>query len=140
MSGSIPARAVVGLVMLVAVGCAGSGTAASSPRVAGCHALRAGQPAPGPVPRKVARRLPTGVFYVLAGPNPDSTNLWQITNSGCERQLTHNRRGFGVSDFGASQNCWYGPPETMPSEYGSPHNLAMSCESVHYQGRCSSPR
>jgi hypothetical protein len=43
------------------------------------------------------------VFYVLAGPNDTSLNLWQVSNTGCERQLTHNHRGFGVSDFGASR-------------------------------------
>ena len=79
-----------------------SGGAATSPSRAGCHALRAGQPTTGPVPRKVARRLPAGVFYVQAGPNDDSLNLWQVSNTGCERQLTHVR-GFGVSDFGASR-------------------------------------
>jgi hypothetical protein len=42
------------------------------------------------------------VFYVQAGPNDDSLNLWQMSNTGCERQLTHTR-GFGVSDFGASR-------------------------------------
>jgi len=51
----------------------------------------------------VARRLPAGLLYVLAGPNDTSLNLWQVSNTGCERQLTHNRRGFGVSDFGASR-------------------------------------
>lgn len=96
------ARAMVGLVMLAA-GCASPGAVATSPPRDGCQALRAGQPAAGPVPRTVARRLPAGVFYVLAGPDDTSTNLWQVSNSGCERQLTHNRRGFGVSDFGASR-------------------------------------
>lgn len=94
---------MVGLVMLAAAACASPGAAATPPPPAGCHALRAGQPASGPVPRAVARRLPAGVFYILAGPNDTSTNLWQVSNSGCERQLTHNRRGFGVSDFGASR-------------------------------------
>ncbi len=96
------ARAMVGLVMLAAAACASPGAAATSPPPAGCHGPRAGQPAPGPVPRTVVRRLPAGVFYVLAGPNDTSLNLWQVSNSSCERQLTHNRRGYGVSDFGAS--------------------------------------
>ncbi len=97
------ARAMVGLVMLAAAGCASAGAAATSPTPAGCQARRAGQPTSHPVPRTVARRLPAGLFYVLAGPNDTSLNLWQVSNAGCERQLTHNRRGFGVSDFGASR-------------------------------------
>src|SRR6266700_3455634 len=80
-SGSIRATAMAVLMMLTAVACA----------------------APGPVPLNVARRLPAGVFYLLVGPNDTSTNLWQVTNTGCERQLTHNRRGYGVSDFGATR-------------------------------------
>jgi hypothetical protein len=81
-------RALVGLAMLAAAGCASAGAAATSPPPAGCHAVRAGQPAPGPVPRTVARRLPAGVFDVLAGPNDTSLNLWQVSNTGCERRLT----------------------------------------------------
>jgi hypothetical protein len=100
--GTMLARAMVGLVMLAAAACASPGVAATSPSRASCHALGAGQPATGPVPRDVARRLPAGVFYVQAGPNEDSLNLWQVSNTGCERQLTHIR-GFGVSDFGASR-------------------------------------
>jgi hypothetical protein len=101
-SSSVRASAMAGLMMLAAVACAASGSAATPSPGAGCHALPGGRPAPGPVPRKVARLLPAGVFYVLAGPIDDSLNLWQVSNSGCERQLTHVRR-FGVSDFGASR-------------------------------------
>jgi hypothetical protein len=42
------------------------------------------------------------VFYVLAGPNPASYNLWQVSASGQEKQLTHNRASYGISAFGAS--------------------------------------
>jgi hypothetical protein len=101
VASSIRASVIVGLMMLAAVACAASGAAARPSPGAGCHALPGGRPAPGPVPRKVALRLPAGMFYVLAGPN-DSLNLWQVSNSGCERQLTYIRR-FGVSDFGASR-------------------------------------
>ena len=32
----------------------------------------------------------------------------QVSDTGCERQLTHSRRGFGVSDFGASRaGFWF---------------------------------
>ena len=55
-----------------------------------------------PLSREVARRLPDGVFYVLAGANAGSYNLWEISNIGNEIQLTDNRLGYGISDFGAS--------------------------------------
>ena len=55
-----------------------------------------------PLPRSVARRLPAGVFYLLAGPNPASYNLWEVSDTGAETQLTHNSRNFGISAFGAS--------------------------------------
>lgn len=55
-----------------------------------------------PLPRSVARRLPAGVFYLLAGPNPASYNLWEVSDTGAESQLTHNSRNFGISAFGAS--------------------------------------
>lgn len=100
MNRTMLARAMVDLVMSAAA-CAGPASADRSAAV-GCHASQAGQPAAGPVPRDVARRLPAGVFYVQAGPDDNSLNLWQVSNTGCERQLTHIRR-FGVSDFGASR-------------------------------------
>jgi hypothetical protein len=102
VSSSKLSTAVVGMMVLAAASCAGSWRAATTPRGVGCPAPRAGQLTSGPVPRDVARHLPAGVFYLLAGPDDNSLNLWQVTNSGCERQLTHIR-GFGVSDFGASR-------------------------------------
>lgn len=55
-----------------------------------------------PLPAVTRRHLPAGVFYLLAGRGLASLNLWQVTESGRERQLTHNRRGFGVDAFDAS--------------------------------------
>jgi hypothetical protein len=55
-----------------------------------------------PLPRQVAKKLPGGAFYVLAGPNPSSLNLWVISNSGNETRLTSNRLGYGISSYGAS--------------------------------------
>jgi len=56
-----------------------------------------------PVPLGTLHRLPAGVFYVLAGrPNIYSANVWAITSSGREVQLTHNRVGFGISWMSAS--------------------------------------
>jgi hypothetical protein len=62
------------------------------------------QAAPGPaLPARAAAALGTGVLYVDAGPDPTSTNLWQIDlPSGKALQLTHNPRQYGVSNFHAS--------------------------------------
>jgi hypothetical protein len=57
-----------------------------------------------PVPAATLHRLPSGVFYLLAGsPNIYSANIWEVTRSGREVQLTHNRVGYGVSWFAASR-------------------------------------
>jgi hypothetical protein len=55
-----------------------------------------------PLPASTRRNLPAGVFYLLAGRGLASLSLWQLTASGRERQLTHNRPGFGVDAFDAS--------------------------------------
>jgi hypothetical protein len=43
------------------------------------------------------------MFYLLAGPNPLSCNVWEVSKSGKETELTHNRVNFGISYFGASR-------------------------------------
>ncbi len=48
-----------------------------------------------PVPASTRRNLP-------AGRGLASLSLWQLTGGGRERQLTHNRRDFGVDAFDAS--------------------------------------
>ncbi len=77
---------------------------------AGCSPVwAAASPAPHatsvrlPLPRSVAKRLPAGVFYVLAGPRGVSLNLWEVSNTGQEIQLTHNPALRGVLDFDASE-------------------------------------
>ncbi len=55
-----------------------------------------------PLPAGTRRNLPAGVFYLLAGRGLASLNLWQVTEGGRERQLTHNRRGSGIDAFDAS--------------------------------------
>ena len=55
-----------------------------------------------PLPASSRRNLPAGVFYLLAGRGLASLNLWEVTTGGKERQLTHNRRGFGIDAFDAS--------------------------------------
>lgn len=59
-------------------------------------------PAAQPLPTSTRRGLPAGVFYLLAGRGLASLNLWQVTAGGRERQLTHDRRGFGIDAFDAS--------------------------------------
>ncbi len=59
-------------------------------------------PATQPLPASTRRNLPAGVFYLLAGRGLTSLNLWQVTEGGRERQLTHNRRGSGIDAFDAS--------------------------------------
>lgn len=88
------------------IGCAGSvqGLGSSSHRVdltGGGNPPRAGNSLP--LPEATARRLPAGVFYLLAGPNPLSCNVWEVSRSGKETELTHNRPNFGISSFGASR-------------------------------------
>lgn len=55
-----------------------------------------------PLPVGTRRNLPAGVFYLLAGRGLASLNLWQVTEGGRERRLTHNRRGSGIDAFDAS--------------------------------------
>jgi hypothetical protein len=55
-----------------------------------------------PISHAVAKRLPAGTFYVLAGPNNISSNIWEVSSTGRETELTHNGRNFGISNFAAS--------------------------------------
>jgi hypothetical protein len=91
---TIRTRVVAGLSVLLIAGSAGCSGSRSAP-----------QGGPGvPVPAATLHRLPAGTFYLLAGwPNVYSANVWEITPSGHEIQLTHNPAGFGVSWFSASR-------------------------------------
>jgi hypothetical protein len=82
-------------VPLLAVGC--------SPPWASASPAPHAAPVRLPLPRAVAKRLPDGVFYVLAGPRDVSYNLWEVSNRGQEIQLTHNAALRGVLDFSASE-------------------------------------
>jgi hypothetical protein len=55
-----------------------------------------------PMSPAMAKRLPAGTFYLLAGPTNISSNIWEVSSTGKETQLTHNGRNFGISNFGAS--------------------------------------
>jgi hypothetical protein len=58
--------------------------------------------APLPLSPAMAKRLPAGTFYLLAGTNNISSNIWKVSSTGTETQLTHNGRNFGISNFSAS--------------------------------------
>jgi hypothetical protein len=89
----------VGAIVSILAACGGGGkvalTARNRPHQAAGSSL--------PLPVATARRLPPGVFYLLSGPNPLSGNLWEVSSSGHEIQLTYNRANFGISSFGATR-------------------------------------
>jgi hypothetical protein len=48
------------------------------------------------------RHLPSGAFYLLAGRDLATLNVWEITPGGQQKQLTHNKRGYGIDALAAS--------------------------------------
>lgn len=90
--------AFCGLIVFVLSAC--SFTVTISAGAGGAGPAR--RPAP-PLPQRTVRNLPAGTFYLLTGPNPESFNLWQISNTGKQVRLTHNSVGFGISNFDASR-------------------------------------
>jgi hypothetical protein len=56
-----------------------------------------------PLPAVTARGLPTGVFYLLAGPTLADLNVWQVSPDGHERRLTNDHRGYGIDGFAVSR-------------------------------------
>ena len=73
-----------------------------SPAASPTPSLSVASTARQPLPAATRRDLPAGVFYLLAGTGLARLNVWQVTEGGRERQLTHNRRGFGIDAFDAS--------------------------------------
>jgi hypothetical protein len=55
-----------------------------------------------PLLAPTVRRLPGGAFYLLAGRDLSTLNVWEINPSGQQRQLTHNKRGSGIDALAAS--------------------------------------
>lgn len=90
--------AAVVLVLAVGVGAVVSVRAEADRKTAAPATVSA----PLPVPPALARRLPAGTFYFQAGTNNISANIWEVSSSGTETQLTHNGHNFGISNFGAS--------------------------------------
>ena len=56
-----------------------------------------------PLPASTARQLPDGAFYLLAGRDLGSLNVWEVTPDGRERLLTRGRPGYGIDAFAASR-------------------------------------
>lgn len=83
------------LATLTSSGCSGAASARAN--------ARADPPAGAPFALTVVKSLPKGTFYVLAGPNPTSLNLWIVGRGIGERKLTSNKSGFGISSFSASE-------------------------------------
>jgi hypothetical protein len=56
-----------------------------------------------PLPARTMHRMPAGAFYLLAGRNLASLNVWQVVPGGREQQVTGSRRGLGIDAFAASR-------------------------------------
>jgi hypothetical protein len=56
-----------------------------------------------PLPASTARQLPGGTFYLLAGRDLGSLNIWEVTPDGREQLLTRGRPGYGIDAFAASR-------------------------------------
>ena len=79
-------------------GCSGVSVATNDPSASHMVTSSVGLP----MARALAKRLPAGVFYILAGSDAASYNLWEVSNNGQEIRLTHNGSGLGISTFDAS--------------------------------------
>jgi hypothetical protein len=56
-----------------------------------------------PIARSGLTRLPAGVFYILGGPNYEDMNVWEISRTGVEKELTHNPPGGPIHQVTASR-------------------------------------
>jgi hypothetical protein len=90
--------AAVALVVVAAVGAVVSIRAEAAGKASAASAASA----PPPISPAMARRLPAGTFYFLAGTNNISANIWKVSSTGAETELTHNGHNFGISNFSAS--------------------------------------
>jgi hypothetical protein len=103
------------LLTAVAVGCsegvisesaqspAPSGAVTTTPDPAPSPAPTVAASVSQPLPAATVHRLPSGAFYLLAGPTLASLNVWQVGPGGQEQQLTANQRGYGIDAFAASR-------------------------------------
>jgi hypothetical protein len=85
-------------LMLAAVGAVVSIRA----EAAGHASVPSAARAPLPISPAMARRLPAGTFYFLAGTDNISSNIWTVSSTGTPAELTHNGHNFGISNFSAS--------------------------------------
>jgi hypothetical protein len=88
-------RRVLGATSLLVLAVTGCSAGAHSDR----HTAKTPLP---PLPVATARHLPAGVFYFAAGSNYASYDVWQVSNTGRETQLTHTPHNLGITLFGAS--------------------------------------
>ena len=103
MSAVVRKIGLLACVMCLVSACSVSASASlGTGRKAGVASATPAFTASLPLPRAIAKRLPAGIFYLLAGTNPASYNLWEVVNTGNEIELTHNSEGYGISAFGAS--------------------------------------
>jgi hypothetical protein len=56
-----------------------------------------------PLPAGSAARLPTGAYYLLAGPSLASLNVWEVGPGRTMTQVTDNRAGHGIDALAASE-------------------------------------
>jgi len=73
------------------------------PATSGAAPARETVAAGQPLPTVTARRLPAGVFYLLAGPALADLNVWQVNRGGAQRRLTDSHRGYGITGFAVSR-------------------------------------
>ena len=110
--------ALLAVVMLTAMaaGCSGRALPASAQSPDPARSTAGGLASPDPpatstasasastpLPASTARQLPDGAFYLLAGRDLGSLNVWEVTPDGRERRLTRGRPGCGIDGFAASR-------------------------------------
>jgi hypothetical protein len=96
-------RPVVVLAARLAASTIAGCTASPAVAVRQLPAARTAAAPTAPIPANALRKLPPGVFYLLAGPHLNELNVWQVSSAGVQEQLTHNQPGYEIDGMGASQ-------------------------------------
>jgi hypothetical protein len=111
------ALVAVCVLTAMAAGCSGRAVSASAQAPAPAHSTVRSFASPDPtatptlsapastppLPAGTVRQLPDGAFYLLAGRDLGSLNVWEVTPDGRERLLTRCRPGYGIDAFAASR-------------------------------------
>ena len=79
-------------------------TASPSPSASSAPVTVASAKRGRPLPAGTAGRLPAGAYYLLAGPDLSSLNVWEVGPGPTETQITHNRAGHGIDALAASES------------------------------------